>query len=44
MIIMRTGTSMMMKALEVGGMKAEYKQSCDEMKAHFVDEYYDQNI
>lgn len=41
---MRTGTSMMMKALEAGGLKAEYKQSRDEMKNHFADEHYDPNI
>ena len=41
---MRTGTSMMMKALEAGGMDAKYKQSRDEMKARFADEFYDPNI
>lgn len=41
---MRTGTSMMMKALEAGGLKAEYKQSRNEMKNHFADENYDPNI
>lgn len=41
---MRTGTSMMMKALEAGGIKAEYKQSRDVMKNHFADENYDPNI
>jgi hypothetical protein len=41
---MRTGTSMMMKALEAGGLKAEYKQSRDEMKSRFADEKYDPNI
>jgi len=41
---MRTGTSMMMKALEEGGLEAEYKQSRDEMKNHFADENYDPNI
>ena len=35
---------MMMKALEAGGLKAEYKQSRDEMKNHFADENYDPNI
>ena len=41
---MRTGTSMMMKALEAGGMKAEYKQSREEMRKRFADENYDPNI
>ncbi len=41
---MRTGTSMMMKALEIGGLTAEYKQSRDEMKDRFADEFYDPNI
>ncbi len=41
---MRTGTSMMMKALEAGGLKAEYKQSRDEMKERYADEHYDPNI
>ena len=41
---MRTGTSMMMRALEVGGMEAEYKQSREEMRKRFADEYYDPNI
>lgn len=41
---MRTGTSMMMKALEVGGMNACYKQSRDIMKNHFADGQYDPNI
>jgi hypothetical protein len=41
---MRTGSSMMMKALETGGMDTEYKQSRDEMKDHFADEHYDPNI
>ena len=41
---MRTGTSMMMKALEAGGLDAEYKQSREEMKSRFADEYYDPNI
>ena len=41
---MRTGTSMMMKALEEGGMEACYKQSRDVMKNRFVDEFYDPNI
>ena len=41
---MRTGTSMMMKALEAGGMDACYRQSRDEMKNRFADEHYDPNI
>ena len=41
---MRTGTSMMMAALEVGGMDAEYRQSRDVMKNHFADEHYDPNV
>ena len=41
---MRTGTSMMMKALEAGGMDASYKQSRDVMKDHYADEYYNPNI
>ncbi len=41
---MRSGTSMMMKALEAGGMEAVYKQSRDEMKNRFADESYDPNI
>ena len=41
---MRTGTSMMMKALESGGMNVEYKQSRDEMKTRFADAHYDPNI
>lgn len=41
---MRTGTSMMMKALEAGGLDAEYQQSRDVMKARFADEHYDPNI
>ncbi len=41
---MRTGTSMMMKALEAGGIEACYRQSRDEMKARFADEHYDPNI
>lgn len=34
----------MMKALEVGGLQAEYKQSRDVMKNRFADEHYDPNI
>jgi len=41
---MRTGTSMMMRALENAGMNASYKQSRDEMKSRFADEFYDPNI
>jgi len=41
---MRTGTSMMMKALEAGGMVASYRQSRDVMKNRFADEHYDPNI
>lgn len=41
---MRSGTSMMMKALEAGGMEACYRQSRDEMKNRFADEHYDPNI
>lgn len=41
---MRTGTSMMMKALEAGGLDSEYKQSRDEMKERFADEHYNPNI
>lgn len=41
---MRSGTSMMMKALEAGGMDAKYRASRDEMKNRFADEHYDPNI
>lgn len=41
---MRTGTSMMMKALEAGGMDVCYKQSRDEMKDKFADKSYDPNV
>lgn len=41
---MRSGTSMMMKALETGGMDAVYRQSRDEMKNRYADEHYDPNI
>jgi len=41
---MRTGTSMMMKALEAGGLEAEYQQSRDVMKNRHADEHYDPNI
>ncbi|MHC4070318.1 MAG: hypothetical protein ACYSR8_12230, partial [Planctomycetota bacterium] len=35
---------MMMRALEAGGLKAEYKQSRETMRKHYADEYYDPNI
>lgn len=41
---MRTGTSMMMRALEAGGMEACYKQSRDVMKNRFADAHYDPNV
>ena len=41
---MRTGTSMMMRALEVGGMETAYKADRDIMKNHYSDEHYDANI
>lgn len=41
---MRSGTSMMMKALEAGGMEAVYRQSRDVMKNRFADAEYDPNI
>lgn len=41
---MRSGTSMMMKALEAGGMTACYRQSRDEMKDRFADAHYDPNV
>lgn len=41
---MRSGTSMMMKALEAGGMEAAYRQSRDVMKDRFADAEYDPNI
>jgi hypothetical protein len=41
---MRTGTSMMMRALEAGGLDACYKQSRDVMKARHADKHYDPNI
>lgn len=40
---MRTGTSMMMKALIAGGMEAEYKKSREEMRKKHADEHYDPN-
>ena len=41
---MRTGTSMMMRALEAGGLEACYQQSRDVMKDRFADEHYDPNV
>ena len=41
---MRTGTSMMMKALEAGGLEASYRQSREEMRKRFADKHYDPNI
>lgn len=41
---MRTGTSMMMKALEAGGLEAKYQQSRNKMKDRFADDHYDPNI
>ena len=41
---MRTGTSMMMRALEAGGMDACYKQSREVMRKRFADEHYDPNV
>ncbi len=41
---MRTGTSMMMRALEAGGMETAYKADRDKMKNHYADEHYDPNI
>ncbi len=41
---MRTGSSMMMKALEAGGLDACYASSRDEMKNIHADEYYDPNV
>lgn len=40
---MRTGTSMMMRALEVGGMEACHKQTKDSMRSMYKDEMYDPN-
>jgi len=41
---MRTGTSMMMKALEAGGLKAEYDKSRDKrMNGRYGDDYYKPN-
>jgi len=41
---MRTGTSMMMKALEAGGLDAAYQQSREEMRRRFADDQYDPNL
>ncbi len=41
---MRTGTSMMMRALEAGGLETAYKADRDKMKNHYADEHYDPNI
>jgi hypothetical protein len=40
---MRTGTSMMMKALEYGGLDAVYSPLRDNMNSDFGDEYYKPN-
>jgi hypothetical protein len=40
---MRSGTSMMMRALEAGGMEACYRASRDVMKNRYTDEHYDPN-
>ena len=41
---MRTGTSMMMKALEAGGLDAQYRQSRETMRQRFADDKYDPNV
>jgi hypothetical protein len=41
---MRTGTSMMMKALEAGGLDAAYRQSRELMRRRFADTHYDPNV
>lgn len=41
---MRSGTSMMMRALEAGGMEACYRVSRDVMKNRYADEHYDPNL
>lgn len=41
---MRTGTSMVMRALEAGGMDAAYRQSREVMREHHADEKYDPNV
>lgn len=40
---MRTGTSMMMKALEAGGMDAEYDERRDDFRREHADDFYDPN-
>ncbi len=40
---MRTGTSMMMKALEVGGLETVKRQSREDMRIRYKDEFYDPN-
>ncbi len=40
---MRTGTSMMMKALEAGGLEAIKRQSREDMRERYADEYYNPN-
>ncbi len=40
---MRTGTSMMMRALEKGGMDARYSRARDRMNAKFGDDFYRPN-
>lgn len=41
---MRSGTSMMMKALEAGGMQVAYRASREEMRLHYADSHYDPNV
>lgn len=40
---MRTGTSMMMKALEAGGIEVVARESREEMREKYKDEFYDPN-
>lgn len=40
---MRTGTSMMMRALEAGGLEVVARESRDDYRKKFADEYYDPN-
>jgi hypothetical protein len=40
---MRTGTSMMMRALEAGGLEVVARESRDEFRKKFADDYYDPN-
>lgn len=40
---MRTGTSMMMKALEAGGLTAAYSDDRDKLKDLYTDKYYNPN-